>query len=92
MSHTNSQSMVPSEHGPSRQEADGGASATRTSAAPRPKARRGFAAMSAEKQREIARKGGQASHSKGTGHEWNSEAARVAGRKGGLASHGPKDS
>lgn len=53
--------------------------------APKPKARRGFAAMSAEKQRELAARGGRASHKKGTGYEWNSEAAREAGRKGGLA-------
>jgi general stress protein YciG len=53
---------------------------------PRPKLRRGFAAMSPEKQREIARKGGRASHEKGTGYEWTTESARIAGRKGGLAS------
>jgi general stress protein YciG len=47
--------------------------------------------MSPEKQKEIARKGGRASHEKGTGHEWTTESARTAGRKGGLASHGPKD-
>lgn len=58
--------------------------------APKPKARRGFAAMSAEKQRELAARGGRASHKKGTGYEWNSEAARAAGRKGGLASRGGK--
>lgn len=56
--------------------------------APRKKQRRGFAAMDPAKQREIASKGGRASHAAGTGHEWNSDAARVAGRKGGLASHG----
>ncbi len=55
---------------------------------PRKKQRRGFAAMDPAKQREIASKGGRASHAAGTGHEWNSDAARVAGRKGGLASHG----
>ncbi len=59
-----------------------------SSPAARPKQRRGFAAMSPEKQREIASKGGRASHEKGTGHEWSAEAARAAGRKGGLASHG----
>ncbi len=90
MSQSSTQSVMPVEHGPSRQDADGPAIATRTSAAPRPKARRGFAAMSPEKQREIASKGGRASHTKGTGHEWTSESARAAGRKGGLASHGPK--
>ena len=49
---------------------------------------RGFASMDREKQREIARKGGQAAHMKGTAHEWDSGEARVAGRKGGEASHG----
>ena len=55
---------------------------------PRPKRRRGFAAMKPDMQREIASKGGRASHEKGTGHEWNSETARAAGIKGGAASHG----
>jgi len=54
---------------------------------PQPKQRRGFAAMSADKQREIASMGGKASHAKGTGYEWNSESARAAGIKGGMASH-----
>jgi uncharacterized protein len=49
---------------------------------------RGFASMDREKQREIARKGGQAAHEKGTAHEWDSNEARTAGRKGGEASHG----
>ena len=44
---------------------------------------RGFASMSADRQREIARKGGRAAHAKGTAHEWTSDEARVAGRKGG---------
>jgi uncharacterized protein len=39
--------------------------------------------MDAEKQREIARKGGKAAHQKGTAHEFTSEEARAAGRKGG---------
>ena len=52
------------------------------------KERRGFASMSAEKQREIASKGGRAAHAKGTAHEWTSEEARVAGRKGGQISRG----
>ncbi len=50
------------------------------------KSRRGFASMDAEKQREIASKGGRASHEKGTAHEFTSEEAREAGRKGGQAS------
>ena len=45
--------------------------------------RRGFAAMTAEQRREIARKGGRAAHMVGGAHEWNAETARAAGRKGG---------
>jgi uncharacterized protein len=48
---------------------------------PRP---RGFAAMDAEKQREIASKGGRAAHAQGKAHEYTPEEARDAGRKGGL--------
>lgn len=44
---------------------------------------RGFASMTAEKQREIARKGGRAAHERGTAHEFSSDEARAAGRKGG---------
>ncbi len=90
MSQSNSHSLLPGEQAAARQEGEPTQVATRTSAAPRKKQRRGFAAMSPEKQREIASKGGRASHEKGTGHEWSSEAARAAGRKGGLASHGGK--
>ena len=50
--------------------------------------KQGFASMDKEKQREIASKGGQAAHEKGTAHEFSSEEARKAGRKGGEASHG----
>lgn len=50
--------------------------------------KQGFASMDKDKQREIASKGGQAAHEKGTAHEFNSEEARKAGRKGGEASHG----
>ena len=49
---------------------------------------RGFASMAADKQREIASKGGRAAHLKGTAHEWTSEEARAAGRKGGQISRG----
>ena len=52
------------------------------------KERRGFASMSPEKQREIARKGGRAAHEKGAAHEWNADEARLAGRKGGQVSRG----
>jgi len=44
--------------------------------------------MSAEKQREIASKGGRAAHEKGTAHEWTADEARNAGRKGGQVSRG----
>ena len=46
---------------------------------------RGFASMDGAKQREIASKGGQAAHEKGTAHEFDSREAREAGRKGGEA-------
>ena len=52
------------------------------------KERRGFASMSAEKQREIASKGGRAAHEKGSAHEWTTDEARSAGRKGGQVSRG----
>jgi general stress protein YciG len=44
---------------------------------------RGFASMSSDKQREIARKGGRAAHERGTAHQFTSDEARAAGRKGG---------
>ena len=47
--------------------------------------KRGFAAMDEAQQREIASKGGQAAHQKGTAHEFDSEEARRAGQKGGEA-------
>jgi len=47
--------------------------------------RRGFASMSQDKQREIARKGGIAAHKKGTAHEFTPSEARAAGAKGGRA-------
>ena len=60
----------------------GGGSNTGSSQAP---AKRGFAAMDQNQQREIASKGGQAAHQKGTAHEFDSEEARRAGQKGGEA-------
>ena len=44
---------------------------------------RGFAAMSPERQKQIASEGGRAAHKQGVAHEWNSDEARRAGRKGG---------
>jgi general stress protein YciG len=42
---------------------------------------RGFAAMDAQRQREIASLGGRAAHQSGHAHEFTSEEARAAGRK-----------
>jgi general stress protein YciG len=44
---------------------------------------RGFAALSPEKKRELARLGGKAAHAQGTAHEFSSTEARIAGRRGG---------
>lgn len=49
------------------------------------KQKRGFAAISPEKQKEIAKKGGRTAHQKGVAHQWDSNQAREAGKKGGLA-------
>ena len=48
-------------------------------------AKRGFAALDPDKQREIARRGGRAAHAQGRAHEFTSDEAREAGRKGGEA-------
>ncbi len=55
------------------------------------KSRRGFASMTPERQRDIARRGGQAAHIAGTAHEWTATTAAVAGRKGGLTSSADRD-
>lgn len=49
--------------------------------------KRGFAAMNPQKQREIAKEGGEAAHERGTAHEFDSQEAREAGKKGGQNSH-----
>lgn len=54
----------------------------------RPKARRGFAAMTPEQRSAIARRGGLAAQARGTAHRWTSEEAAEAGRKGGTVSRG----
>jgi hypothetical protein len=54
----------------------------------RQKQRRGFAAMSPEKRREIASKGGRTAHEIGMAHQWDSDEARAAGKKGGHLSRG----
>ena len=48
-------------------------------------AARGFASMSAARQRAIARMGGRAAHRQGTAHEFSPREAREAGRKGGVS-------
>jgi general stress protein YciG len=50
------------------------------------KSRRGFAAMSPERQRQIASQGGRAAHEQGVAHQWNCDEAREAGKKGGQSS------
>lgn len=50
------------------------------------KAKRGFAAMSPERQRAIASQGGKAAHEQGAAHQWSKEEAADAGRKGGQQS------
>jgi uncharacterized protein len=52
---------------------------------PSKNSKRGFASMDPQKQKDIARKGGKAAHSKGVAHEWTPDEAREAGRKGGEA-------
>jgi|SRR5688572_20324422 len=69
------ESMEPQNTG-SEREASGTERSNRSS-------NRGFAAMSPERQRQIASEGGRAAHRQGVAHEWNSDEARKAGRKGG---------
>lgn len=45
------------------------------------KAKRGFAVMNPERQREIARLGGVAAHRSGHAHQFTAEEARAAGKK-----------
>lgn len=42
---------------------------------------RGFAAMSSERRREAARKGGRTAQARGTAHQWTAEEARAAGQR-----------
>jgi hypothetical protein len=41
--------------------------------------KRGFAALSPERRRELATRGGRAAAAKGVGHRWTPEEARAAG-------------
>jgi uncharacterized protein len=52
---------------------------------PRAKSKRGFASMSPEKQREIARKGGKSVPAEKRSFSQNADLAAAAGRKGGKA-------
>lgn len=47
------------------------------------KRRWGFALLSPEQRKEIARKGGRAAQKRGHAHRFGSEDAREAGKKGG---------
>ncbi|XXX79290.1 KGG domain-containing protein [Sorangium sp. So ce134] len=51
----------------------------------KPKQRRGFAAMSAERRKQIASMGGKAAHAQGRAHRFTTEEARAVGAKGGVA-------
>lgn len=53
-----------------------------------PPRKRGFAAMTPEKRRELSSRGGKASHATGKAHRFTTEEAKAAGRKGGLAGKG----
>lgn len=45
--------------------------------------KRGFASMTPEQRRAIARKGGLSAQAQGKAHRWTSEEAAIAGKKGG---------
>jgi uncharacterized protein len=51
-----------------------------------PKQRRGFAAMSEDKRRELSSRGGLRVQELGRGHQWTADEARRQGRRGGLKS------
>lgn len=55
------------------------------------KPKHGFAAMSPERHREIASKGGRAAHMLGRGHQFTSKEASEAGKKGGLKVSGDRN-
>ena len=55
---------------------------------PKPRSKRGFAAMSPQKRREIARKGGAAVRAENRSFAKNRDLATRAGKKGGEASRG----
>ena len=57
-------------------------------ARPRGTSNRGFASMDEQRQREIARKGGESVPSEKRSFSQNHELAAEAGRRGGQSSHG----
>lgn len=48
----------------------------------KPKARRGFAAMSEEKRRELSQRGGKRAHELGRARKWDEQSGALAGAKG----------
>jgi general stress protein YciG len=58
---------------------------------PKPRLRRGFAAMTPDRRREIARKGGASVPKEKRSFAVSRELAISAGRKGGASSRGPGD-
>lgn len=59
------------------------------------KGKQGFAAMKEkdpERQRAVARKGGQTAQREGRGHRWTSTTGKIAGIKGGRATTQKKQS
>lgn len=82
---SNPMSVTQSEAPPSALSLSVAASAERSAEAATPArpARRGFAAMDRERQRQIASLGGRTAHQRGQAHEFTPEEARQAGRKGG---------
>ena len=54
------------------------------------KKKRGFAAISPERRKEIASMGGKKAHALGKAHKFTSQEAAEAGRKGGLSTHSKK--
>ena len=91
MTNTARHHQVQEPHDPHKKD-EGPKNHPETEQPPRPRSRRGFAAMDPDSVRAIARLGGKAAHSRGTAHEFTSDEARAAGRKGGLAPHKPRTS
>ena len=56
----------------------------------RGKGKQGFASMDPERQREIARRGGQAAHRLGKAHTFTPEEARLAGKRSRRRGKGQK--